>query len=265
MARAPIRPVSFAALLACLCLVAAPAQQRALSSLYPGFAQAIPAGAASAGGISDSGSSPGELGLLPAGEVGAALLKALEGRRYSFLGETLSILPRKVIQSPALRDKLALYNAISQVRSLSGITYRSSSQGQRVLFDEVTRVADASGGRILPDTTEADLATRSGFFVRLKDANFGTSYYRMDFDTSFPGILMAMSNARPLQAFMMTVLGEGEMFSYFYIEPTQGGLVIYSLSGAKVEGFAARQVDLPSALRKRATALKAWLIDRMEG
>jgi hypothetical protein len=87
----------------------------------------------------------------------------------------------------------------------------------------------------------------------------------MDFDSRTPGILLSLTNVRALSVFLIPVLPEGGMFCLFYLEPTDRGLAIYTLSGARLGGFASGQVDIPSAVRKRVGALRSWLIGRLAG
>ncbi|HOX31122.1 MAG TPA: hypothetical protein PLB91_02255 [Spirochaetales bacterium] len=240
-----------------LALAPAAAAPRPLDALYPSLDPALLEKARQAGGLSAPADSAAALSLVPAGEAGAALRKALEGRRYSFLVETLALVAEGI---PEGEGKLGLFNAMTSFRELSGLTYRSHSRGEgAVLFDEATRISDLKKAAPLPDEALVALPEAAEYLVRLKDANFGTSYYRVGIDSRLPGLLFSMVNAKPLSVFLVTVAGEGEFFSLFYVERVEEGLLVYGLSGAKVGGFAAKRVDLPSAVRKRAAALRTWI------
>jgi len=236
----------------------APASPRPLAALYPSLDPAILEKARGAEGYSSSADSAAQLKLVPAGEAGAALQRALEGRKYSFLVETLGFVEDGAGQVGA--DELDLYNAMTRFRSLSGVTYRSHSKGEgTILFDAVTRISDLKKAEALADEAASSLPERAEHLVRLKDANFGTSYYRIELDTRLPGILFSMANAKPLSVFLVPVVGEEGLFSLFYVERTAEGLAVYGISGGLVSGIAAKQVNLPSAVRKRMSAIRGWL------
>lgn len=239
-----------------------PEPPRSLAALYPAIAPETLAKARSLEGLSASADTAAGLAFVPVGEAGAFLMRTLEGRKYSFLVETLGFIDDA--PGPGSRsggDKLGLYNAMTRFRNLSGVTYRSHSRGEgAVLFDDVTRISDLKKAQALPDEAATSLPERSEYLIRLKDANFGTSYYRVELDTRQPGIFFSMVNAKPLSVFLIPVVGEGGLFSFFYLERTKEGLLVYGVSGGLVAGAAAKQVNLPSAVRKRAAALRGWLV-----
>jgi hypothetical protein len=226
---------------------------RPLSSLYPNLDPAVLAAATSARGYSASAEAAPR--LLPAGEAGAALARALEGRKRSFLIETLALIPGLKAES-----KLAVYNSMTKFRGLSGLTYSSKSKGSgAVLFSDVTRISDLRRAERLPDETVASLPESAEHLIRLKDANFGSSYYRVELDTRAPGIVFAMTNARALTYFLIPIIAEGGLFCIFYVEPIREGLLIYSIDGGNLPSAAEKQVNLSSAVRKRAAAISGWL------
>jgi hypothetical protein len=229
------------------------AEGRSLAELYPKLDPAVGAAMGKPGGYSASAGDAPQ--LLPASDAGKVVAKALEGRKHSFLVETLTLVP-----GVAPESKLELYNAMTRYRSLSGVTYSSKSHGTgSVLFSDVTRIADSRKGEALPDETVAVLPERVTEHLRLKDANFGLTYYKADLDTRAPGIVLALSNSRSLSYLLIPVVGEGGIFCIFYVEPVEEGLLIYSLSGGSISALAAKQVNLPSAVRKRAAAIASWL------
>jgi hypothetical protein len=260
MAGARIRPsvAALALVLAALAGSGTAWAERSLSAVFPKLDPAALAQARSQDGYSATGDSSPR--FLPSGEAAAIIAKALEGRESSFLVETLTIVPGK-----AAASKLDLFNAITRYRGLSGVTYSSKSKGEgSVLFNEVTRIADLRKATPLPDLPAASLPASAEQYIRLKDANFGTSYYRVRLDTSPPGIVFAMSNARSLDYFFIPVVAADRLFCIFYVEQASEGLLIYSVSGGKVSGTAAKQVNISSAVRKRAMAISGWLVSSLE-
>jgi hypothetical protein len=255
MARALTRPAAASAALTFLLalpLFAAPTA-RPLSALYPKLDPATLKSARSPGGY--SAQAEGAPLLLPNGEAGAAIARTLEGKKSSFLVETLSLIPGYEAGS-----KLELFNSMTRFRSLSGVTYASKSKGKgTVLFSDVTRISDPRKAASFPDEAAASLPERATFYIRLKDVNFGPSYYKAELDTRAPGIVFALSNVRPLSYFLMPVVAEGGFFCIFYVEPVQEGLLVYGVSGGVVSSAVAKHVNIRSAVRKRTTAIAGWL------
>jgi len=255
-----IKPFVACALIAILAAAPAAAAQgpspasRPLAALYPKLDAAILASLLSSGSYS-ADSDKTEPALLPAGEAGAAIAAALEGRQRGFLVETLALVPGAKAAS-----KLELYNCATKYRALSGVTYSSKSHGDgAVLFSEVTRLSDLKKAKAVPDVAVSLLPESADHFLRLKDANFGTCYYEAALNTKAPGIVLALSNARPLSYLFIPVVPVGGMFCVFYVEQVKEGLLIYGASGGNLSGAAAKQINIPSAVRKRAAAIAGWL------
>jgi hypothetical protein len=49
------------------------------------------------------------------------------------------------------------------------------------------------------------------------------------------------------------------------MEPLSEGVLLYSVSGADVSDFIAKQVDMPSAVTKRLRVITDWVIDGLKG
>jgi hypothetical protein len=56
-----------------------------------------------------------------------------------------------------------------------------------------------------------------------------------------------------------------KFFARFYMEPLSEGVLLYSVSGADVSDFVAKQVDMPSAVTKRLRVITGWVIDGLKG
>ncbi|GHT75751.1 hypothetical protein FACS1894124_7500 [Spirochaetia bacterium] len=157
---------------------------------------------------------------------------------------------------------LAVYNGLGKVRNLKGRLYHSFTRDEYVpLFEEATRLESARKLSAIPDPPPArTLPASETVYLRLKDINFGNSYYRGDITLHQYGLLYSLSNFKKL-TYLIPVIKEGKFLARFYIEPLADGLMIYSISGADVSDFIASRVSMPSMIQKRLEVIIGWVID----
>jgi hypothetical protein len=101
-------------------------------------------------------------------------------------------------------------------------------------------------------------------YIRLKDANFGNSYYRADISVDQYGLAYSLTNFRNLSYLFIPAIRENKFIAHIYIEPLDEGVLIYSVSGADVSDFVASKIDIPSAIRKRLEVLIGWIGDGIQ-
>jgi hypothetical protein len=203
------------------------------------------------------------LRYLPPGLSGLGIGESVIQRTPSFIVESIIVIPFD--RNPP--DLLGVYNSIGKVRNLKGRTYSSFSRKSEVaLFEDATRleserrlnpVADPEPARILPRGETV--------FMRLKDVNFGNSYYKADISFTPHGLVYSMGNFKSLSYLLFRVIREDKFFARFYMEPLAEGVLLYGVAGAEVSDFIARQVDMPSAIAKRLRVITGWVIDGLQG
>jgi hypothetical protein len=98
-------------------------------------------------------------------------------------------------------------------------------------------------------------------FIRLKDINFGNSYYKSDISVSPHGITYNLTNTRNLSYLFFTAMKEGKFSAILYLEPLTEGMLVYSVAGADASDFVANRIDIPSAISKRLAVFIAWIYD----
>jgi hypothetical protein len=201
----------------------------------------------------------GGLELLPAPGTGIDIPDRIRARGFPYLAESLLIIPYR---SRTL-GILEAYNALGKVRDLKGRTYNSHTRSQEVaLFEDAARMESASRNNPIPDPPPA-LAVPSSetVYIRLKDVNFGNSYYRADIAPSGRGLLFNLTNYRNITYLLFTVMRAENFSAFLYMEPLAEGMLIYSVAGADVSNFIAGQIDVPSAIAKRLAVLIDWISD----
>ncbi|MDR0389941.1 MAG: hypothetical protein LBH73_07715 [Spirochaetaceae bacterium] len=242
--------------------VAAFSQTRSFESLYPGIRGEDRAKVYSEDGLllSEEGAS---LKLLPA-STGVNISEPVLRRNPSFVVESLRVIPYNS-PSPAL---LHVYNALGKVSRLKGRLYHSATRNQDIpLFEEASRIRiiDSSRTQALNDPPNASAIPRSEtVHLRLKDVNFGNSYYQAEMSYNQRSILYSLSNFRSLSYGIIPVIRENRFVAQLYIEPITDGFLVYSVAAANVSGFISSRIHIPSAIEKRLAVIIEWLVDGLK-
>jgi hypothetical protein len=181
-------------------------------------------------------------------------------RNPSFLIESLKVIPT---EKPV--ELLVIYNAMRNIRSLKGRTYHSFTRNETVpLFEDATRVESRKKNNPITDPPAAlSMPDSETIYIRLKDINFGNTFYSADINRKGQGMLYSLSNFKNLSYLFFTVVKEDHFLIQFYIEPLTDGILIYSIAGADVSDFVASKVDMPSAVKKRVDVILDWIIDEL--
>ena len=173
-----------------------------------------------------------------------------------YLVESLIIIP----VNQGSTSLLDVYNALGNIRGLSGRLYNSRTRNQEIpLFEEATRVLSERRTTAIPDPPPARILPRSEtVYIRLKDANFGNTYYRGEMILVQSGLRYTLTNFKSLTYFFVPVIREGRFIAQLYFEPIQEGILIYSIAGADIPEIFASRIDMNSAISKRLAVLTAW-------
>jgi hypothetical protein len=235
------------------------AQNRLFNDLFPDLNEPQRARVFSADGFIVSNEISAGLQFRPSPNLGVSIAGPVLERAPAFIVESLLVIPRGNNPDPLL----TAYNALGQVRNLKGRLYHSSTQDEDLpLFEEATRIEGPRKTSAIPDPPGARfLPSSETVYIRLKDRNFGNSYYRSDITVNQRGLLYRLTNFRNLSYGIIPVIREDKFITQLYIEPIAEGLMIYSVSGADVSNFIASRVNIPSAIRKRVEVIIDWLVE----
>jgi hypothetical protein len=248
-----------------LCLAACSlfGQRRSFEDLFPGF-DPEKKDRAFSGMLTETREREFALRLAPSGEPGTSIAGlALADIRPACLVESLTVIP--YLNAPL--ELLDLYNAMGHIRGLKGRLYHSATRDENIpLFEEADRIQGPKNLSPLPDPPQsATLPATDRIYIRLKDANFGNSYYQGDSSTLSGGLLYGLTNFRNLSYGIIPVIREGKFKAYFYVEPLAEGILVYSAAVAEAGDFISGLVNIPSALRKRLEVIVGWLVDSIAG
>jgi hypothetical protein len=176
-----------------------------------------------------------------------------------FLVESLLVLPYES-SPPDLTD---IYNALGKIQNLKGRLYHSATRDRDVpLFEDATRLEGPQKLIPIPDAPNiSEAPPEETMYMRLRDINFGNSFYRADIRVNQRGLLYRLSNFKALSYLVIPVIGREKFIAQMYIEPLAEGILLYSIAGADVSDFVASQIDIPSAIQKRLEVIIGWVVD----
>ncbi|MCL2602120.1 MAG: hypothetical protein FWD91_04835 [Treponema sp.] len=199
--------------------------------------------------------------MIPASGSGIDLHSEIMRKQHNYLAEILVVVPH----GEKLLDKLDAYNALGNVASIGGRLYFSERrQAMAVLFEEATRIESDRSNAPIPDPPPAgELPNTETIFIRLRDANFGNTFYRAEFSVSTYGIIYRLTNFRALRFLIFTLLKEENLSAVLYMEPLQEGMLLYVVAGADVSNFVANRIDVPSSIAKRGGNFLEWVSENL--
>jgi len=180
-------------------------------------------------------------------------------RNPGYLVESISVISGR---SGAV-SLLDVYNALSNVRDLKGRLYNSHSRNDNVpLFEEATRIVSEKQTTAIPDPSPASALPRTEtVYIRLKDANFGNTYYRGEMALVQNGLRYTLYNFRNMSYLFVPVIREEKFIVQLYFEPINEGVLFYSVAGVDISDFFASKIHIDSAISKRLAVITSWASD----
>ena len=190
---------------------------RSFDELFPGLDEDSLTQVFSLGGLIFSRGKDEALELTPASNSGFTLKSDIMRNNPTYLTESLLVLP---YQGRNL-NRLDAYNALGKIRDLAGRLYHSFTRNEEVpLFEEATRLqGDRRTGGIPDPPPASELPATDTVYIRLRDINFGNSYYRAEFTLNPHGVTYNITNNRNLTYLFFTVMREERFNAILYIEP----------------------------------------------
>ena len=179
------------------------------------------------------------------------------------IGKNPPYIAESILVIPAVSGSLTLlnvYNALGNIRGLRGRLYFSATRNREVpLFEDATRIRSERQTTAIADPAPSgSLPQSETVFIRLRDDNFGNTYYRGQMSLIQNGLCYSLTNFRNMNFILIPVIREGNFTAQLYFEPIREGVLIYSLAGADVSDFVASQVHISSAIAKRLEVIVAW-------
>ncbi|GHU64656.1 hypothetical protein FACS189447_01930 [Spirochaetia bacterium] len=201
----------------------------------------------------------GEIFILnPAPASGIDLQARIMQKAHEYLTESILVVP----YSGRTLGVLDAYNSLGKVRLLKGRLYHSFTRNANIpLFEEATRIESAKRtNTAIPDPAPVSaIPANESIYIKLKDVNFGNSYYRADISQNGYGLVYNLTNFKSLTYLLFTVMKEEKFSAFLYLEPLDEGMLVYAVAGTEVSDFIANRIDIPSAISKRLAVFIDWI------
>jgi len=195
-------------------------------------------------------------------KIDPEILQSIKDMEPNYLVESISV----ISGNPGELTFLNIYNALLNIRDLKGRLYSSYTRKQYVpLFEDATRVLSEKNSTSIPDPPSSKTVPKEEtVFLKLKDVNFGNSYYRADFKMAQNGLCYSLTNFKSLSYLFVPVIKEGNFTAILYFEPIKEGLLIYGFAGVNISNFFASKISVNSAISKRLGVIISWATDGIQ-
>jgi hypothetical protein len=247
-----------------ICAVCASAQFRAFNDIFPNLSKEERSEVFSDESFVKTNTKKSGFDIIGANTVGIdpAIIKKVLDIDPGYLVESISIIPGK----PEDVTLLDIYNALGKIRDLKGKLYSSHTRKQLVpLFEEATRITSEKNTTSIPDPpTSSSIPPEETVFLKLKDVNFGNSYYRTEAKLFKNGLCYTLTNFRSLTYLFVPIIKEGNFIALLYLEPVKEGVLIYGFAGINISDFFASKIDVHSAISKRLGVITAWAAEGIQ-
>jgi hypothetical protein len=235
------------------------AEIRSFDGIFPRLPPEIRSAAFSEAGYVKSTEKSSGLALIDGPLLDPRIRSAVLDKSPGFLVESL----RVISGSSGTITLLDVYNALGNIRDLKGRVYRSHTRNKEVpLFEDATRLESEKKTAPVPDPAPASVVPQSEtVYLRLKDVNFGNTYYRGDLILDQYGLRYRLTNNKNINYLFIPVIKEEKFTAQLYFEPVEEGVLIYGIAGADVSDFVSSKIDMPSAISKRLAVILSWAAD----
>ena len=239
-------------------------QPRSFDEIFPNLPPVVRDAVLSSDGYSKSFEkiSPSALIGSAGNSIDPQIIESVFRRQPGFVVESIQVIPGTAGEYTLLD----VYNALGKTRSLAGLLYRSHSRRENIpLFEEVTRLESTRRNSPIADPPPAaSVPSSETVFMRLKDVNFGNSFYRGDINLRRNGLSFSLTNYRNLTYRLIPVIKEEKFSAQLYFEPISEGMLIYGLAGADVSDFVSSKIEMKSAISKRLAVILSWVSEGIQ-
>jgi hypothetical protein len=201
--------------------------------------------------------------LIGSNRINPQIISNVLDKRPGFLVESVLVVP----DASGKYSLLDVYNALGKTRGLKGRLYHSFTRNEDTpLFEDVTRIESDKRTNAIPDPAPAQrIPSSETIYMRLKDVNFGNSYYRGDMVLDQRGLCYTLSNFKSLTYLLIPVIREEKFIAQLYFEPIAEGILIYGLAGTDVSNIFSSKIDMASAISKRLSVIISWVAEGITG
>jgi len=261
-----LRKIIIALFFHLMCIVYISAQLRTFNDIFPDLSRKELSAVFNETGLIRTNSKSNGFDIIGSNKsavgIDPAIINTVLSIDPGYLVESISVIPGNQ-EEVTLLD---VYNALGNIRNLKGRLYSSFTKKQLVpLFEDATRIMSEKQTTPIPDPPPS-IFVPSGetVYLKLKDINFGNSYYRGEVKLVQKGLCYTLTNIKNLSYLFVPVIKEGNFIALLYFELISEGLLIYGFAGINISDFFASKIDVNSAIRKRLAVITSWAADGIQ-
>jgi hypothetical protein len=245
-----------------LCVKCLFAQLRTFDVIFPDISEDIKAAAFSSSSYTTSGQKSAGFKLI--GNSGNTalnpqIINLILNKNPRFLLETIFVISGK----PGAVDLLDIYNALGKIQSINNVKYSNNPQKKEPpVFENVTRIISEKQTTPISDPPPSSiLPYLEIMYIKLKDINFGNSYYRSQIMPIQSGLSYTLTNFKNISFLFIPVIREEKFIAQLYIEPINEGILFYIIAGADISDFLTSRINIDAAISKRLSVFISWAVD----
>jgi hypothetical protein len=231
---------------------------RTFDEIFPDMDKDIRAAAFSSASYVSSGQK--SAGFVPIGSgrntaLSPQILNFVLNKNPRFLLETIFVIPGM----PGAVDLLDIYNALGNIREINNLGDNNPQKKDSPVFVNVTRIINEKQTTPVEDPPSSKILPRVEImYIKLKDVNFGTSYYRSQIMPIQNGLSYTLTNFKNISFLFIPVVREEKFIAQLYIEPINEGVLFYIIAGADIADFLTSRINIDAAINKRLSVFISW-------
>jgi len=205
--------------------------------------------------------------LLPRDSLGSEIRTQIEAFAPSLMVEALYLYKKPASGADKLwneSERLAVFNAIRSLSTLSGIEYYSASRKKmRIFYEKSFAIANPEKTDPLPDPLVSSLPSKSTIYVLQKDLTFGENIYQYDYTTSGEALSFTQTNLTDMDYGVITIFGKGRLKTVVYVTDVGDSLLLYAVSAGKATLLPGIEGKVRDSFSNRADAIFKWFVGQM--
>ena len=245
-----------------LCVKNLFAQMRTFDEIFPDINKDIRSAAFTSQSYVRSGQKSAGFTLIGSGRntaLNPQILSFVLNKNPRFLLESIFVIPI----APGSVNLIDIYNALGNIQGINKLLFNSDPQKKDPpVFDNVTRIVSEKHTTPIPDPPPSKfIPYTETMYIKLKDINFGTSYYRSQIIPIQNGLSYTLTNFKNISFLFIPVIREEKFIAQLYIEPINEGVLFYIIAGADISDFLTSRINIDSAINKRLSVFITWAAD----
>ena len=206
--------------------------------------------------------------LVPRDSLGAEIKEEIDSFSPTLMVEALYVYQKKQGGAAGVwtpEQRLAVYNAVRSLSTLSGIEYYSASRKKmRTFYEESYAIEGPDKKERKPDPLVTDFVSLPTAYAFQKDLTFGENVYRYDYKAGEAALSFAQTNLTGMSYGIVPILGKERLRTVVYVTDLGEALLVYAVSAAKATLLPGIEGKVRDSFSNRADAIYKWFSGHMD-